>query len=198
MTSDILILKGRRIADYLHELARLRTAVFREYPYLYDGSEAYERQYLQRYADCPDALVVLVLDRDRAVGCSTALPLVAADAEFRAPFERHGPDPEQVFYFGESVLLPDWRGRGLGHRFFDLREAHAATLGLPVTAFCAVDRAADDPRRPPQYRPLDAFWRKRGYRRCPELQAHFRWKEIDGADEIDHRLTFWLKARSGA
>ena len=35
----------------------------------------------------------------------------------------------------ESVLLPAWRGRGMGHRFFDLREEHARSLGRRWAAF---------------------------------------------------------------
>jgi len=185
------------IPDWIDALATLRTRVFREYPYLYDGSDAYEREYLAHYAASSRAVVVLALDDShvdpRAVGCSTGLPLTDADEEFNAPFERHGPPPAKVFYFGESVLLPEYRGRGLGHRFFDARETHAAGLGFSITAFCAVDRPADHPRRPSKYRPLDGFWQRRGYRRVPELQARFGWKEIGQDQETDHRLTFWLR-----
>lgn len=191
----IRVLTGHTIAPHVPELAALRVAVFRDYPYLYDGSDAYERDYLQHYVASEREVVVLALDGDRVVGGSTGLPLTEADAEFRAPFERHGPDPATVFYFGESVLLPSHRGLGIGHRFFDAREAHAEALGFPVTAFCAVDRPADDPRRPPDYRPLDDFWHKRGYRRQPALQARFGWKEVDLPGEQPHTLSFWLRQR---
>ena len=194
-TPIIQILTGSAIAPRIPELATLRVTVFRDYPYLYDGSDAYERDYLAGYAASDRALVVLAVDGERAIGCSTGLPLLDADPEFRAPFERHGPDPAGVFYFGESVLLAEYRGLGLGHRFFDAREAHAEALGFAVTAFCAVERRPDDPRRPPDYRPLDEFWHKRGYRRRPELKAHFDWKEVDRPGEQPHTLGFWLKSR---
>lgn len=179
----------------LEEIAGLRVSVFRDYPYRYDGSPAYERDYLAGYAASRDAVVVVAEDDGVLIGASTGLPLADADAAFREPFERHGPAPEEVFYFGESVLLPPYRGRGLGHRFFDARERHAARLGYPVTAFCAVDRPERDPLRPPDYRPLDGFWRKRGYLRRGELQAVFEWKEIGDRVETPHTLTFWLRTR---
>jgi GNAT superfamily N-acetyltransferase len=190
---QVRVLGRDEIEPYIPVLAALRVTVFRDFPYLYDGSDAYERDYLSHYAASERAVVVLASDAERVVGCSTGLPLCDADAEFRAPFERHGPDPATVFYFGESVLLPEYRGLGIGHRFFDAREAHAEALGFAVTAFCAVDRSPDDPRRPPNYRPLDDFWTRRGYVRQPGLQAHFCWKEIDREGEQPHRLTFWLR-----
>ena len=41
---------GPEIASVINDLARLRVAVFRDWPYLYDGDAAYEREYLARYA----------------------------------------------------------------------------------------------------------------------------------------------------
>jgi len=48
---------------------------------------------------------------------------------FAAPFAAVGIDPAGVFYLSESVLLPAWRGQGVGHAFFDAREAHARQRG---------------------------------------------------------------------
>lgn len=190
---QVQVVTGRDLLPWLDALAELRIRIFREFPYLYDGSLAYERQYLQGYARSPLSLIVLALDDDQVVGCSTGLPLVDADPAFRLPFTAAGHDPESVFYFGESVLEAAYRGRGLGHRFFDQREAHAARHGFALTTFCAVERPPDHPRRPESYRPLDAFWRRRGYRRDPDLCASFAWKDIDEISESDKTLTFWRR-----
>jgi GNAT superfamily N-acetyltransferase len=194
---DIRTVSGAALIRWLDPVARLRVTVFRDYPYLYDGSTAYERDYLQSYIDCPDSIVALVIDEDgddeTVVGASTGLPMTAADEAFRAPFIAADIDPARVFYFGESVLLPEYRGRGIGHGFFDLREDHAAKLGLPITTFCAVDRPADHPKRPTDYRPLDPFWTARGYAKHPDLQAVFDWKEVGDTTDTPHSLTFWLR-----
>ena len=183
------------IQPHLDEVAALRIAVFRDWPYLYDGDAAYERSYLATYAQAASSLFVLAFDGARVVGASTAVALVEETEAIRAPFERMGRDLAEVFYFGESVLLPEYRGRGFGHRFFDEREAHARRRdGLAFTAFCSVVRAQDDPRRPVEYRGNDAFWRKRGYAPVDGLRCTLDWPELGVEASIAHDLQFWLRA----
>lgn len=184
---------GPRLAPHLDALGALRIAVFRDYPYLYDGTLEYERDYLRTYLSSPDSLVVLVFDGEAVVGASTCLPLAQEGPEFQAPFLQAGIDVAPICYFGESILLPAYRGRGIGKRFFQRREEHAAKLGARMTTFCAVDRPDDHPLRPPGYRPLDEFWTSLGYHRRPELRATFVWKEIGEATESPKHLTFWTK-----
>lgn len=195
--SDVAVeaFSGQAIVPFIPALAALRIAVFREYPYLYDGTEAYEAEYLASYAASDDALVVIARDGDHVVGASTALPLLDHGEALGEALTAHGLDPSKVYYFGESVLDGAYRGRGIGHAFFDAREAKARALGrFTHTAFCAVDRPADHPRRPPGYAPHDVFWTKRGYVRQPAMKAKMAWKELDGDGEVAQTLTYWLRA----
>ncbi|RNF86383.1 GNAT family N-acetyltransferase [Montanilutibacter psychrotolerans] len=186
--------RGEAIAPHLHDLARLRIGVFRQWPNLYAGDVGYEADYLKTYLRTPRSVVVLAFDGDAVVGASTGLPLVDESAVFLASFKGSDVDPAQVFYCGESVLLPEYRGNGIGHRFFDARQAHAQSLGgFSWTAFCAVDRRDDDPRRPRHHRGNEAFWEKRGYVRHPGMQVTLPWREVGAAAETDHTLTFWLR-----
>ncbi|NKJ20649.1 GNAT family N-acetyltransferase [Dyella sp. SG609] len=194
MALEVITCSGEAVAPYLGDLARLRIAVFREYPYLYEGDADYEQRYLTAYARSPRSVFVLALDGGRVVGASTGLPLADDGEAFHRPFLERGWPLHEVFYFGESVLLSAYRGQGLGHRFFDEREAHARRLsGFRLTAFCAVERAHDDPRRPADYRPNDAFWHKRGYARQDDMFCALDWKEAGAAAPSSHRLRFWLR-----
>ena len=186
---------GAGLGACLDAVARLRIAVFRDFPYLYDGTMEYEQKYLRTYLQCPQAVVVVAFAGAEVVGCSTAIPMAFEEANFQRPFIDKGYDPARVFYCAESVLRPEYRGQGAGVRFFEEREAHARELGgFEWYAFCSVVRPVDHPLRPPGYEPLDRFWEKRGYRKHPELRASYTWKDIDQPVETAKALEFWLKA----
>lgn len=192
-------LTGPAIAPALAEVARLRIEVFREWPYLYDGTLEYEQSYLSGFSIADNAVVVAAYDGSRMVGAATAAPLTGHTAEFGALFARRGLDPDRVFYFGESVVLPHYRGGGTGNQFFDLRETHARACTSPKgpfthTAFCSVIRDPADPRIPSGYRPLDAFWTRRGYRPVEGLLGTYKWKEIGAACETMKPMQFWMRA----
>lgn len=194
MSPKIEILQGQAFSDALHSLAQLRIKVFRDWPYLYDGDVEYEAQYLERFRNAKNAFLAVVLDGDELVGATTAAPLSGEVDEFKAPFEKVGIDVADVFYFAESLLLTEFRGLGLGHRFFDLREAHAARLGdFKHAAFCSVVRPSDHPRKPHDYRALDDFWRKRGYQPIEDLTTEFSWKDVGESHESDKLMQFWMK-----
>ena len=187
-------LTGEELAKALDDVARLRIEVFRAWPYLYDGDEAYERHYLQTYRDSENAILVAAFDGDRLVGASTGAPMEDHAEDFAAAFDGQGIELKDIFYCAESVLLPGYRGRGIGHAFFDAREAHARAMGRRYVAFCGVMRPADHPLKPEQYQPLDPFWRKRGYAPVKGAVAQFRWKDIDQPQETEHPLQFWMRA----
>lgn len=190
---EVRILSGAALDAALDDVARLRMAVFRSYPYLYDGDLEYERRYLQTYRDSRGAIVVGAFDGTRLVGASTGAPLEDHADDFAAAFAGQGLDLSDIFYCAESVLLPEYRGHGVGHAFFDRREAHGRALGRRYSCFCSVQRPDDHPLKPAGYAPLDRFWRARGYAPLQDAVASFRWKDIDRTDESDHRLQFWMR-----
>ncbi len=193
MSIGVRPLAGEEIAAYLKDLAALRIAVFAAYPYLYDGDEAYEADYLKEFAAAPDAVLVAAFDGDRVIGAATASPMWAQKSEFRHVFEEHGIDTSRLFYFGESVLLPEYRGHGIGHAFFDHREAAAKAAGADRACFAAVIRPQDHSSRPAGYSPLDPFWRKRGYSPVEDFVTHLAWKEHGEETESLKPMQYWMR-----
>jgi len=193
MNLRVEVFSGGEVAPLIPELARLRMAVFREWPYLYDGSLEYETRYLSKFVNLPESTLVVVRDGEQVVGASTALPLAQAEAEFQAPFVGAGLNPAEWYYFGESVLEPAYRGQGLGVAFFRLREARALELGYRKVTFCAVERPAEHPLKPANYRPLDAFWQRRGFSKRPDLVCAFTWRDLGQPQETPKPMVFWVK-----
>ncbi|MEZ4403450.1 MAG: GNAT family N-acetyltransferase [Kofleriaceae bacterium] len=185
---------GADVRHYLSAIAVLRIEVFREWPYLYDGDVAYEERYLTPYLTAPDAVVAIAWAGDELVGAATAMPLTAHADQVAPPLAAAGYDPTTVCYFGESVLRKAYRGRGLGHRFFDERERFASERGYTTAAFCAVARPADHPARPAGYVPLDRFWTKRGFVRRPDITTGFSWRDVGDPAESTKPMVFWTKA----
>jgi GNAT superfamily N-acetyltransferase len=194
MTIRVATLERKDLAQGIDAAARLRIEVFRAWPYLYDGSMDYEQRYLSKFAKAHGAVIVAAYDGEAIVGCATAAPLAEVETEFSAPFRDRGLDVSRLFYCGESVLLPRYRGRGLGHAFFDHREAQARALGgFTHSTFCAVVRPEDHPLRPRDYVPLDAFWQRRGYERAEGVIAQFAWKDVGEARETSKPMQFWIR-----
>jgi GNAT superfamily N-acetyltransferase len=195
MSVTIERLTGPALQAAIPAVSRLRISVFRDWPYLYDGDAAYEAEYLADFVQADSAVVIVARDGEEIVGAATASALTAHTPEFADLFAAHGYDPTAVFYCGESVLLPTYRGQGIGHAFFDAREAAArdSHVGYTHATFCGVIRSDDDPRRPPDYRPLDPFWRKRGYVPVPELVGSYDWPEVGSTNEIAHPMQFWVR-----
>lgn len=184
---------GQEIAEVITPLGELRITVFRDFPYLYEGALAYEAAYLQTYVSSPRAFLFSIWDGDEMVGATTCIPLSDETAEVRAPFEAAGIDLATVFYFGESILLPAYRGRGYGKRFFAEREKHAASFGqYRELYFCGVERRADHPLKPEGYQPLDAFWRSQGYQPVA-LHSFFDWKDIGEPASTRKKMNYWCK-----
>lgn len=191
---EVRALTGAALEAALDDVAALRIAVFRDWPYLYDGTLAYEREYLQTYRDSPGAILVGAFDGPRLVGAATGTPMEDHAAEFAEPFRAVGLPLDRIFYCAESVLLMQYRGQGIGHRFFDLREAHARAMGRSHVAFCSVIRPLGHPLRPADYRTNDVFWQKRGYAQLPGVVAEFCWKDLGQSEETAKQLQFWMRA----
>lgn len=187
--------KGAEIESVVDDLAQLRITVFHDYPYLYQGTLAYEKNYLKTYIQAKQAFLFAVYDGPKMIGATTCIPLKDETFEVRKPFEDAGFDVNTIFYFGESILLSEYRGLGLGHRFFDERENHVQNVGnYTLCCFCSVDRGDEHPLKPANYRPNDAFWIKRGYKKEPTLQSMMEWPDLGETEPTLKRMIFWIKS----
>ena len=54
-----LVFATHNLAGFIPDLAALRIRVFREFPYLYEGTTDYEREYLHTDIQAPNAIIVV-------------------------------------------------------------------------------------------------------------------------------------------
>ena len=77
---EVKSVTGPDILPVLPDLSRLRMIVFRDWPYLYEGTLDYEQKYLEKFAKAQGAVVVCAYDGEQMVGASTGAPMDAVAA----------------------------------------------------------------------------------------------------------------------
>ena len=185
---------GHAIKPYLHCLARLSAEIFKEYPFLCDLLPEAEIELLKKYPCSEEAIAVLLFEGSEVVGAATGIPLVEDLDLLQKPFKQKGLDPQRFYHFGEALLLKPYRGRGVGHHFYQIREEHARKLNkYDYACLYFRDRHEDDPLKPLDYYPLDDFWRKRGFIHHKDLKVKQRWKVLGEDIDSDNECSFWVK-----
>lgn len=191
---NYLRLSGEEARAFVNDLAELRLKVFWDFPYLYEGTLEYEKNYLETYFKAHHSFIFLVQDGDKIVGATTGIWAQEEEESFRRPFLNAGFDPSTIFYFGESVLMQEYRGKGIGKRFFQEREVYARSLPfIKRLSFCAVERPAAHPLRPKDYEPLDVFWHSQGFQKVPGLMTEYEWQDRDQEQPTTKKMQFWMK-----
>jgi len=197
-TIEITTYTGACIAAGLADFQRVHVGVFREWPYLIDAKPE-EPPYISPYVNLSRAALFVARDAGRAVGAATCLPLQDESANVQAPFVERGWNPARFFYFGEGVILKEYRRQGLGKRLFAARESHARAVSTAdYSIFCSVRRAADDPRRPADAVANDAFWHSRGYQPLDGVACTMTWRGQGDERPMAQTLDFWIKSLNGA
>lgn len=186
-------LTGPTVTDHLDDLASLRLEIFAEFPYLYQGRREDEIAYLSGYGKTPGAIVILAEAEGKVIGAATGMPLIHEDAALRDPIAAAGLPLESLYYVGELLFYPAWRGAGMGLQLLAKMEEEIATLGGYDHIICAtVERPDDHPARPTDHIPITRFLAHTGFSRIEGAITGFTWLEPDGIKR-DHPMLLWIK-----
>lgn len=185
------IIRGSEIERHVDHLERFRIEIFREYPYLYDGSMEYERTYLGRYSRNPESYLLLLQDAHGIMGACTGIPLNGEDNEFQNAFV--GENKDEIYYIGEIMLRADSRGKKLGSRLLSTALGLIDSERYKKVSLCTVDRGLHHPQRPGNYCSPDHLWTKFGFEKSMNLLAYFAWKDIGQDIETQKPMNIWLR-----
>lgn len=193
-SAKIKLLRGREIIPYIHKIAQLRIAIFREYPYLYEGDMSYEERYLLMYSRTEGAILVIAEDNDEVVGAITGLPLTESMKEIKSLFIEKNIPAGGIFYLGEIIFLPEYRSKNIGYMMYQQFEKAVKEMEFyEKIALCEVVRTENNLTKPLDYKSLNSFWHRQGYVKNPDLVVDFSWKEIGAVEETKHPMVFWIK-----
>ncbi|NGX45983.1 MAG: hypothetical protein K940chlam2_01164 [Chlamydiae bacterium] len=190
----LIVLKGKDILPYLDQVAQLRMGIYREWPYLYEGDLATEKNYLKVYAEAKDSLLVVATEGDQVIGIAIGLPLNESIEQIQDVFREKQVSMENCYYFADEVLIKEYRGQiGLTmNQKFEQAVGELKRYG-EIYGFEIV-REANDPRKPEGYRSLDPLWEKLGYGVIPGWEAHVEWLDVGDAEKTSHLMRFRKKS----
>lgn len=184
---------GMGIRPYIHSIAKLRCEILKDYPYFEEPNPHRETAFLKTLSSCQEAIGVLIFDNTTLVGVSFGYPFSLENEALYLPLVEKGWDVTSCYFFGESTLLKPYRGRGIGHHFFDARESFVSQCHrFKRICFCAPTSLESTEGRPSDFVPMHDFWRKRGYIHHPEMQVVIHKKKVEEYLN-ETTLNFWIK-----
>jgi len=191
---------GESLVAEIGVLAEFRLRYFREFPYLYVGTEQGEREHLAEYIANPTTRLLVARDRnagDRVVGVAIGTMLSTETEIFRQIGESlpsHKIVPERFYYFGEMIFDPEYRHRGIGKRMLEMLKNAGRKQGANRFCFLAVAREYNDVRRPADHIDSELIFRKFGFVKT-DVSVTFEWPTIqpDGrVERTSNRLDLWI------
>lgn len=194
----IKLLQGRDIEPHIDAVSHLRTKLFREFPYLYEGSIAYEKDYIKGYLSDNKSLFVVAFDGDSIVGAITGIPL-ASESEVIVGaadlFRACDIDPSVYYYIGEGVVLPAYRDAKTALAMYKLMLNQIKQWKIfNKLCFVAVEREENHPLRPKNYSSLVPVFKRLGYKKT-DITFSYNWPTIQtngSVKDAENELTFWV------
>ena len=197
MTVDIQIYSGKGMEPVIETLGDFRLRYFCEFPYLYVGTKANEQKHVAEYLANPSARFLVARNDKNIVGVGIGT-LLSTERDIleqtSGAFHRNGLNPKEFFYFGEMIFAPEHRNRGIGRLMLDMLKKSGAEQGAKRFCFLAVDRDANDSRRPADYAEFATIFQKLGFQKT-SIQVTFDWPTIqpDGSVKITANTLFlWV------
>lgn len=185
--------ENQAILPYIKDMTTLCNTVYAEYPYRYDGNDDDYDYYLANYAKTPKSFMCVAFDDDKAIGIATCIPLIDYRSHYIKPFVDQGYPLAAIAYHGELILLPEYRGQGIGKALYLSVENWARNNQFPYIAFAQIDESKIPVAPPADYVPVDGFWDKLGFTKHPELQFNAFYKCVGEDEETYHPMYYWLK-----
>ena len=190
---EIKVIQGMDARQYLNDIAEMRIVMFKEFPYLYDGSIEDERQYLEGYFKSETSTIILVFDGDEVVAFSSVISLADEMDEIKQPFIDKGLPLDEYAYIGEMMIKPEYRQQGLLYRLKEKQEAIIREHRYQNVIFMTVYRDQDHIARPHNYKDPAIVWRHFGYEILPNMRIEMPWQRVDTGKEEMNYLDVWYK-----
>jgi len=198
MKISIKVHTGNEATNYIDLISNMRINTFKEYPYLYKGTYDYEKQYLQGFIKDEKSTIAIAMHNNKIIGISTGLPLESESDivyEVKDIFYKNYILIENYYYYGEIIILPEYRGQGLAKKLYSAQDSLIKSWGFKNTCILTVRREENHPLKPINYPPQDKMWEHLGFIRT-NLTTQYSWPTIQIDNDVCdcvHTLELWSK-----
>ena len=165
------ILKGAEALPYVTQIIQMNIDLFSKFPYLYKGSPEGCLSYLDIYFKSPNGRMILLFNKEKLVGFSSAIPLMEYGEELYESFIDNQLDPNKFLYIGSIMLAEEYRSWKFVYDILNIHYKTAAEFGLSYLTAITVDRPGDHSWKPANYRTLDKLWERFGWKKFPSLEV---------------------------
>ncbi|QLH36622.1 MAG: hypothetical protein HWD61_11200 [Parachlamydiaceae bacterium] len=192
---NIKSFEGKEILPYVKEITELCLIIYKEYPFLYEGTEAEYLPFIEYYAQSDQSIACIVFDHARPVGVAIGMPLHLMREKYQTPFSNLCPNEilSEFFYLGEFLLLHEYRGQNLGKQMYLEFERLIQNKDQKNICFCSIDETLTFTPPPLNYHPLEEFWCHLGYQKCKEMTFSIDWRNISESQDSSHPMIYWIK-----
>lgn len=188
--------RGTSITPFVKDITDLCIEIYREYPYLYEGTEEEYLPFIEHYTSSNNGIACLLFDNTKPIGVAIGMSMNEMREKYKQPFINARPleNCNELFYLGEFLLLKDYRGKGFGKQMYlELERLVKENLNLQKICFCKIDEDVHNPLIPADYKSLDEFWRKLGFEKCDDATVIVDWRDVSAEKDSPHKLVYWLK-----
>ena len=175
----IEIITSLKIASYIDKVSEMRLRIFKEYPYLYYGTMAAEKNYMMLYTTDAKATLALAYDDNKIIGISTGIPLLSnADIINDCPnlLMESGEVPADYYYYGEILLEREYRGYGISSRLYAAQDLLVKKWGFNKCCILTVMRDMQHPLKPENYQCTENIWKHLSFKQFEHpITTMFTW-----------------------
>lgn len=152
-----------------------------------------EESYVRIYARSKDSLLTIAKKAEEVIGILTGLPLLESSKDNQQLFNHEKLLAPHVFFIGELVLADAYRKTGLEKQLY--QEFERAVKGLKhftSLLVCEVDREGSQ-KQVDHSSSIEQLWKESGFKKQPDFNIHYAWKEVGKQDKSSQPMQFWEK-----
>ena len=192
------ISKGNELEELIPEIAKARLELFKEFPYLYEGTYENELKYLTDFVKNPKSIILTAHEADKLIAFVTATAVESGfdlTEAIKDLMQKEDIDTSKYFYISEMMVYPEFRSFELQNKLKKDIENYAKENSYTKVCFLSVFRENDHPLRPEGYKEISRLW-KFNKNHKTDISTEFEWNTVQKDSEsklMNNRLDLWEK-----